>query len=174
MPSSQREVPEGRRVSTRRIVRDFMSKIEDRARNIAEPFLRQNNCILWDVVFEKEGAFHYLRILFDDEKGALDDEKCVRLTPPLNKLLDAHEFIKQVDVVEMGSPGLTRRLRHKAHFDLCVDKNVRVMRRTDNGKTEIMSGKLTGYNHENKSITLDGDEISLKKCIRITLEEQPQ
>ncbi|MCL1789052.1 MAG: ribosome assembly cofactor RimP [Oscillospiraceae bacterium] len=150
-------------------------RIEDRARRIAEPFLEKNNCLLWDVLFEKEGAMHYLKILFDDNNGALDMDKCERLTPPLNKLLDAEEFIKQVDIVEIGSPGLTRRLRRKEHFDFCKNKNIRVMKRLENGKTEFVSGVLTGYDTENKSITLNGEEkMNLKKCIRITLEEQPQ
>ena len=149
------------------------NRIEDRARQVAEPFLTENDCILWDVIFEKEGAMHYLKILFDDVNGALDDDKCVKLTPPLNKLLDAENFIEQVDIVELGSPGLTRRLRHKEHFEQCTGKNIRVMRRLDNGKTEIISGNLSGFNAENKAITVDGNEINLKKCIRITLEEQP-
>jgi len=150
------------------------NRIEDQARRIAAPFLEENNCLLWDVVFEKEGAMHYLRILFDSADGALDITECERLTPPLNKLMDAQDFIKQVDILEIGSPGLTRRLRHKEHFERCTGKNIRIMKRADNGKTEMLTGILTDYNQESKSITLDSSEvseISLKKCIRITLEE---
>jgi ribosome maturation factor RimP len=154
------------------------NRIEDQARRVAEPFLRENHCILWDVVFEKEGAMHYLRILFDDEQGALDMDKCEKLTPPLNRLMDEQEFIKkgQVDIIEIGSPGVSRRLRHQMHFEFSIGKQVKVMRRQDNGKTETITGVLTGYNVESKSITLDDnlDELTLKKCIRITLEEQPQ
>ncbi|MCL2071106.1 MAG: ribosome assembly cofactor RimP [Oscillospiraceae bacterium] len=150
-------------------------RIEDQARSIAEPFLKENGCRLWDVVFEKEGAMHYLRILFDDNDGPLDLEKCEKLTPSLNKLMDAQEFIKQVDILEIGSPGITRRLRNKEHFELCIGKNIRVMKRTDNGKTEMKTGILTDYEPENKSIILNGEEqMLLNKCIRITLEEQPQ
>ncbi|MCL1903479.1 MAG: ribosome assembly cofactor RimP [Oscillospiraceae bacterium] len=151
------------------------NRIEDQARRIAEPFLNENNCLLWDVLFEKEGAMHYLKVLFDDGDGALDMDKCERLTPPLNKLFDAEDFIKQVDIVEIGSPGLTRRLRHKEHFNFCKGKNIRVMKRLENGKTQMISGTLTDYDAEGKYITLNGEEqMNLKKCIRITLEEQPQ
>jgi len=148
------------------------NRIEDRAREIAEPFLKENDCFLWDVIFEKEGAMHYLRILFDSNNGTLDMDKCEKLTPPLNRLLDEQEFIKQVDIVEIGSPGLTRRLRHKEHFDFCKGKNIRIMKRADNGKTEMVTGILEGFDQGNKSVIFDGEEISLKKCIRITLEEQ--
>jgi ribosome maturation factor RimP len=158
-----------------------MSKIEERARELAEPFLEQNGCALWDVLFEKEGAMNYLRILFDNadpEFGALDMDKCERLTPHLNSLMDKQDFISQVDIVEIGSPGITRRLRRREHFDFCMNKNIRVMKRSDNGKTEIITGILRGFDAENKSIKIDVDknicDEPLKKCIRITLEEQPQ
>ena len=151
------------------------NRIEDLTRRVAEPFLNENGCLLWDVVFEKEGAMHYLRILFDDGEGAaLSMDKCERLTPPLNRLLDEQEFINRVDIVEIGSPGLTRRLRNKEHFERCKNKNIRVMKRADNGKTEFVTGILNDYDTENKTIKLDSQEINLKKCIRVTLEEQPK
>jgi len=151
-----------------------LGKIESQAKAIAQPFLEQHDCKLWDIVFEKEGAMHYLRILFEPSDGALDMDTCEQLTRPLNKLMDEQEFIKQVDILEIGSPGICRRIRHKEHFDYCMSKEIKVMRRLDNGKTETIAGILTGYNTQEKSITLDSDELSLKKCLRITLEEQPQ
>jgi len=155
------------------------NKIEDQAWRIAEPFLLQNDCRLWDVVFEKEGAMHYLRILFDRQSAPLDMETCERLTPPLNKLIDEGEFIKKglVDIVEVGSPGVSRRVRRKEHFDYCMGEKVSVMRRLDNGKTEVVTGILNGYNQGEKTIVLDSEELSLKKCLRITFtrnEEIPQ
>lgn len=150
-----------------------LKRIEDKARQVAEPFLSENGCILWDVLFEKEGALHYLKILFDSKDGVMDIDKCEKLTPPLNKLMDAEEFIKQVDILEIGSPGVTRRLRHKEHFELCKGKEVRVMKRADNGKTEIVEGVLNDYDAQSKTITIftpNGEEsMNLKKCIRITL-----
>ena len=155
-----------------------LNRTEARAREITIPFLEENDCVLWDVIFEKEGAMHYLKILFDSKDGALDMEKCERLTPPLNRLMDAQDFIKQVDILEIGSPGITRRLRHEEHFKACVGKNVRVMKRGENGKTELITGILENYDADSKYIkilTLNGEEqMNVKNCIRITLEEQPQ
>lgn len=161
-------------------------RIEDLTRKIAEPFLEQHGCLLWDCVFEKEGAMWYLRILFDDKidgKAApLDMEKCEKLTLPLNKLIDEQEFMKKgdVDIVEIGSPGITRRLRTAQHFEWCSGRQVKVLRRLDNGKTESISGALTGYDPENKTITLtlnnaeNTELIPLKKALRVNLEEQMQ
>jgi ribosome maturation factor RimP len=153
-----------------------VKRVEDITRSIVMPFLEENGCRLWDVVFEKEGAMYYLKILFDTHDGSLDMEKCEKLTPPLNKLIDAQEFMQkgQVDILEIGSPGITRRLRHKEHFERCTGEKIKVMRRLDNGKTESVTGILQNYNEENKSVTVDGEEMSMKKCIRITLEDIPQ
>ena len=151
-------------------------KVEDIARKTVEPFLIENNCLLWDVIFEKEGALHYLKVLFNKQDGSLDMEMCERLTPPINKLLDEQDFIKKglVDIVEIGSPGISRRVRHKEHFDYCMGKQLSIMRRLDNGKTETVTGLLNGYSQDDKSITLDSEIISLKKCIRVILEEIQQ
>jgi len=145
--------------------------IEERARAVAEPFLTDRGCRLWDVIFEKEGAMRYLKILFDDADGPLDMDKCEELTPPLNRLMDEQEFIKDVDVIEIGSPGLTRRLRRPEHFAECAGKRVRVMRR-NGGKSEVFGGVLNGFDGESKAVTVDSKEIPLKNIIRITLEEQ--
>ncbi|MCL2755402.1 MAG: ribosome assembly cofactor RimP [Oscillospiraceae bacterium] len=159
-----------------------MNRIEDITRRAVTPFLEENACILWDVVFEKEGAYTYLRVLFDaksdnsDGVAPLDLDKCEKLTLPLNKLIDELEFMKKspIDIVEVGSPGITRRLRHAEHFERCTGKQVRVLRRLENGKTESTAGELTGYNAQDKIITLGEEEIPLKKALRINLEEQTQ
>jgi len=151
-----------------------MSNIEERAKAVAEPFLKEQGCRLWDVIFEKEGAMRYLKILFDDgENGEkpLDIDRCEQLTPPLNRILDAEEFIKDVDVVEIGSPGLTRRLRRPEHFAACIGRQVKVMRR-NGGKTETFTETLNGFDEDAKSVTAGAEEIPLKNIVRISLEEQ--
>ncbi|MCL1831414.1 MAG: ribosome maturation factor RimP [Oscillospiraceae bacterium] len=150
-----------------------MGSIESRIRKAVMPFLADNDCRLWDVVFEKEGAYHYLRVLFDCSDGALDMDTCERLTRPLNELIDA-EKIEQIDIVEVGSPGITRRLRHAEHFEQCTGKRVRVLKRADNGKTETLLGVLQGFNEQDKSVKINEESILLKKCLRVTLEEREE
>ncbi|MDR0197798.1 MAG: ribosome assembly cofactor RimP [Oscillospiraceae bacterium] len=149
-------------------------KIEQRARGIAEPFLKANGCLLWDVIFEKEGAMRYLRILFDGEDGPPDLDKCEELTLPLNRLMDSEDFIKEVDIVEIGSPGLSRRLRRPEHFEACVGKTVKISKRAVNGKCETVTGVLTGFDVGRGAVITDKSEFSLKECIRITLQPEEQ
>lgn len=156
------------------------SRIEVQARNAAEPILKEAGYRLWDVVFEKEGAMWYLRVLFDKGSGedSITDEECEKITVPLNAAFDKHKFIESVDILEIGSPGLTRRLRLPEHFKDCLNLAVRCTVRGQNGKTEVILGTLAEYSEENGTICVKTEEngksiknvIEIKKCIRINLD----
>jgi ribosome maturation factor RimP len=145
--------------------------IEEKARILAEPLITEAGFVLWDVIFEKEGAMSYLRILFDKD-GGLNDEDCALITPPINQLMDKQEFIQHVDILEIGSPGLTRRLRRPEHFEQSIGKPVRVMKRGDKGKTNVLYGELTNFD-ETGQITLKTDTetvtLGIKNCLKINL-----
>jgi ribosome maturation factor RimP len=155
--------------------------IEEKARALAEPLLREAGFTLWDVIFEKEGAMNYLRILFDrraagadSDSNSITDEDVAAITTPLNQLMDAQDFISHVDILEAGSPGLSRRLRHPAHFEQSLGKPVRVMKRGDKGKTNVIYGELTAYDNENNQITIKTDSevipLSIKNCLKINID----
>ncbi|MCL2108104.1 MAG: hypothetical protein FWH20_01990 [Oscillospiraceae bacterium] len=193
--------------------------IEEKARALVEPIVVQGGFELWDVVFEKEGAMNYLRVLFDNstaknsadtaansadtaefaadtaansadtaefaadttanpadtaELRGITDEDCARMTAPINALLDKQDFIKHVDILEIGSPGLTRRLRHAVHFAASLGKPLRVTKRGDKGKTVVIYGVLVSYDGDSGAFELQGDkgilQLSLKNCIRVNLD----
>jgi len=147
--------------------------IEERASALAEPLILGAGFTLWDVTFEKEGAMNYLRILFDKD-GGVTDEDCALLTPPLNKIMDAQDFISHVDVLEVGSPGLTRRLRKPGHFGQSIGKPLRVMKRGEKGKTDALYGILEAYDREAGQISLKTDKeviiLGIKNCLRINID----
>ncbi|MCL1822948.1 MAG: ribosome assembly cofactor RimP [Oscillospiraceae bacterium] len=146
--------------------------IEERARALAEPLLAESGFTLWDVIFEKEGAMNYLRILFDKEDG-VNDEECALMTAPLNEIMDKQDFIKHVDILEAGSPGLTRRLRRAEHFEQSINKPLRVLKRGEKGKSNAFYGILTAYDHEKNEISLKTESetviLNIKNCQRINL-----
>jgi len=148
-----------------------MKTIEEKARALAEPLITEAGFRLWDVVFEKEGAMNYLRILFDKD-GGIDDEECALMTAPLNALMDRQDFISHVDILEVGSPGVTRRLRRPEHFEQSVGKPIRIMRRGEKGKTTAIYGILNSYDGERLEVKTDAETIVLnpKNCIRINID----
>lgn len=143
-------------------------RIEDKARQIVQPILEEHGYLLWDVVFEKEGAYHYLRILFDGKDRALDMDECEKLTPILNKALDESDFISAVDIVDIGSPGLSRSLRKDEHFAYAVGKPVKVKTRIEGGKTELAAGNLDSFDAE--TLTVSDKTIARKSVINASLD----
>ena len=145
-------------------------KIEEQATQAVLPLLEQAGCELWDVCFEKEGAMWYLRVLFDRE-GGIDSDSCEEISRPINDLFDKQRFIEQVDILEIGTPGISRRLRKAMHFRMWLGKQVRAQVKTEKGETYI-TGTLEDYNEEKNEITVSGETVMLKKCIKVNAEPE--
>ena len=143
-------------------------KIEQEATALALPLLKEAGCDLWDVCFEKEGAMWSLRVLFDRE-GGVDSDKCEEISKPINLLFDKQKFIEQVDILEIGTPGLYKRLRKPQHFKSEAGERVRAQVKTEKGEIFII-GILQDYDEENGEITVDGQKIKLSKCIKVNSE----
>ena len=147
-------------------------QIEEQARAAALPLLEQSGCQLWDVCFEKEGAMWYLRVLFDREDG-VDSDSCEEISRPINELFDKQPFIRQVDILEIGTPGLSRRLRKPEHFREWLGEQVRAQVKTEKGETYI-TGTLDSYDEEKNEITVGGETVMLKKCIKVNAEPEEE
>ncbi|MCR4780543.1 MAG: ribosome maturation factor RimP [Ruminiclostridium sp.] len=146
------------------------NSVEERARAAVMPVIEKNGLSLWDVCFEKEGAMWYLRVLVDKE-GGLDSDECELISKPINEILDKQELIKSVDILEVGSPGLTKKLRRPEHFRACIGEPVRVTRRGDKGKEYSVYGILAAYDEERGTITLEDKnektELVISECVKI-------
>ncbi len=146
-------------------------RIEERAYALVAPILEEKGYRLWDVCFEKEGAMWYLRILFDKD-GGIDSDECEEVSEPLNKLIDKQDFIGKIDILEIGSPGLTKKLRRPEHFRACIGERIRVTVRDEKGKEVSVYGDLSAYDEENGSFTIlkengETEEFSVSDCVKV-------
>lgn len=71
---------------------------------------------LWDVRFEKEGPDWFLRVLIDRDEP-LDTDTCEAVSRAIDPLLDEADPIDQSYYLEVGSPGLGRRLTRPEHYE---------------------------------------------------------
>lgn len=140
--------------------------IEEKARALAEPLIEKAGCRLYDVCFEKEGAMWYLRVLFDSMEG-VDSDKCEEISRPINELFDKQKFIEQVDILEIGTPGVYRKLRKPEHFNEALGQRISAHIKSD-GKESYVTGILEEYGAD--TITVDGEKIKLSKCLKVNLE----
>ena len=80
-----------------------------RVEALVRPTVEGMGLRLWDVVFEKEGPDWYLRVLIDKD-GTMDTDTCADVSHALDPILDEADPIDQSYYLEVGSPGLGRKL----------------------------------------------------------------
>lgn len=145
-------------------------KIEEEALKLAKPIIEKAGCKIYDVCFEKEGAMWYLRVLFDNDEG-IDSDKCEEISRPINQLFDKQKFIEQVDILEIGTPGVYKKLRKPEHFNESIGQRVSAHVKSD-GEESYKTGVLEEYDEEEASIIIDGEKIKLSKCIKVNYEPE--
>ena len=124
--------------------------------DIAEPIAEELGLILWDVVFEKEGANYYLRIFIDKEDG-VGIEDCINMSHALDGPLDAEDPIDRQYNLQVSSPGIERKLTRPFHFDYAMEEKVILkLIRPFNGQREF-KGVLVDYS-EKGDVTIAFDE----------------
>jgi len=70
---------------------------------------------LYDLEFVKEGGSRILR-LFIDKEGGVDLNDCERVSRAVSDVLDEHDPIPSAYRLQVGSPGIERRLVKPEHF----------------------------------------------------------
>lgn len=129
---------------------------------LVRPVVEGMGLRLWDVRFEKEGPDWFLRIYLDGGRP-LDMEACEAATRAINPVLDEADPISQSYYLEVGSPGLGRRLTRDEHFTAKRGEKVRahLIRADEAGRREV-AGTLLGKEGAAVRLALeDGTETLL-------------
>lgn len=71
-------------------------------RELIEPIITENNFILDEVSYEKEGSIYFLRIVID-KNGIIDVDDCVTVTQLINPLLDEKDLIEENYILDVCS-----------------------------------------------------------------------
>ncbi|MGN0652992.1 MAG: ribosome maturation factor RimP [Gemmiger sp.] len=111
---------------------------------------------LWDVRFEKEGPDWFLRVLIDRDEP-LDTDTCEKVSRAIDPLLDEADPIDQSYYLEVGSPGLGRRLTRPEHFAQMTGQKcaAHLIRPDEKGRRDL-EGILEGMDDEG-NVTLAGE-----------------
>lgn len=137
---------------------------------IVEPIVKEAGLQLWDVLFEKEGASWFLRVYIDGKDG-LTMKACEDVTRVINKALDAADPIDQSYYLEVGSPGIERKLKKPYHFECTLGKEIyiKTIRPVDN-KREFV-GILKAYKKNEITVVIDTVErvFLLNECAFVKL-----
>ena len=130
-----------------------------RVEALVRPIVEGMGLRLWDVVFEKEGPDWYLRVLIDRD-GPMDTDTCAAVSHALDPVLDEADPIPQSYYLEVGSPGLGRRLTRPEHYDALQGQKVRLrLYRPDEAGRRDLAGILTAHEGDAVALALeDGGE----------------
>ncbi len=125
----------------------------EKVREIVLPVCEEMGLNLWDVTFEKEGADWFLKVLIEKKEGNLDITEAEAFSRRIDPLIDEADPIDQSYFLEVGSPGLNRKLRLPEHFERYVGSEVyvRLIRPDSEGRKDI-EGTLDGFSDGNIKI----------------------
>jgi ribosome maturation factor RimP len=143
------------------------------ARDLAKPIADGLGLTIWDVVYEKEGAYWYLRVFIDKEDAPVGMDDCEKMSRPLSVALDEADPIADSYILEVGSPGIERKLKRKEHFDKYIGKDVKIryIRKTDGVKE--FSATLEAYRQGVLTVSIDdGDpfDVNIRDTAFVKLE----
>ena len=146
-----------------------------RVEALVRPTVEGMGLRLWDVVFEKEGPDWYLRILIDRD-GTMDTDTCAEVSHALDPILDEADPIDQSYYLEVGSPGLGRKLTRPEHFEAFLEAPVRVklIRPLENGVRELEGILIdVAENGDFEVITEEDTTVTFtrKECASVNLIE---
>ena len=129
-----------------------------RVEALVRPTVEGMGLRLWDVRFEKEGPDWFLRVLIDRDEP-LDTDTCEAVSRAIDPLLDEADPIEQSYYLEVGSPGLCRRLTRPEHYEaLRGQKCAAHLIRPDEAGRRDVAGILQGLDAEGNVTLTDGSE----------------
>lgn len=125
---------------------------------LVRPVVEDLGLRLWDVRFEKEGPDWYLRILIERDTP-LDTDTCEDVTRAIDPLLDEADPIEQSYYLEVGSPGLGRRLTRPEHYEALKGQKcaAHLIRPDEAGRRDI-EGILQGLDADGNATLVNGEE----------------
>ena len=89
------------------------------------PIAEENGVELYDMEYVKEGGSRILR-LFIDKEGGVDLSDCERVSHAVSHTLDEHDPIPDAYRLQVGSPGIERRLSKPEHFTRYAGHKVQI------------------------------------------------
>lgn len=130
--------------------------VEAAAERVVRPIVEEHGYSLWDVVFVKEGACWYLRILIDKPEGISIDD-CTSIDGIINAEIDKQDFIDKVDFLEIGSAGLEREVRRAEQLSASIGKKItlKTYKLVDGFAEKKIGCVLEGFDGE--KITVSGE-----------------
>ena len=131
-------------------------------RELVTPVAAEQNIMLWDVEFVREGAEMILRLTIDKEGGVGIDD-CERFHRAIDPLLDEADPIETAYRLEVSSPGIERIITRPEHFAAMKGSEVEVKLYAPIDGVKLFRGILGEFDGTSVTFTVGGEEIVLER-----------
>lgn len=130
---------------------------------LVRPVVERLGLRLWDVRYEKEGSEWFLRI-FIDRDTPVDTDACEAVSREVDPLLDEADPIERSYYLEVGSPGLGRRLVRDEHFRQKQGEQVELkLYRADEQGRKTLKGTLESFENGILNLELDDGIVAVER-----------
>jgi ribosome maturation factor RimP len=132
---------------------------EQEVEALVRPVVEAGELEVWEMTFGREAGRRILRVTVDRE-GGVDLDTISALSQRISRRLDLEGFGQDGPYdLEVGSPGLERRLREPRHFERSIGRRVKVktVEPVDGGR--VHEGALVSADAEAIVIASDGGEL---------------
>ena len=149
-------------------------KVADTVYDLVAPVADEQELVIWDVEYVREGGRYVLRITIDREDG-VDIEHCETFHRAIDPVLDAADPIPEAYVLEVSSPGIERELKNDFHLSACEGWDVEVKLYAPLNGSKLYRGVLLpceagsitiglpGYDPENGGETMTFERSAVAK-----------
>ena len=133
-----------------------MSDVAERLWNVVEPYVAAEGIELDDLEVVGSGNGKIVRVTVDDLEPVGVD-RIASLSRGISRLFDAEDPIPGSYTLEVGSPGLERKLRRPGHFAKAVGREAKVKVKGPEG-FETLRGVIASADDTGFVISADGLE----------------
>jgi ribosome maturation factor RimP len=146
--------------------------LEQRLQEIIEPVVRSEGMVLVELIWRRESSGRVLRLFVERPDQGVNLEDCSQLSRLLGDLLDVEDLIPEPYNLEVSSPGLTRKLKSPAEYDIFAGRQARLVISDDQGKSTSLIGRLQGLMGGDVVLEVEGKPraVPLARVVKARLE----
>jgi len=132
---------------------------EAEVEGLIRPVVEAAGLEVWEVSFGREAGRRILRVTVD-RQGGVDLDTISTLSQRISRRLDLEGFGEDGPYeLEVGSPGLERKLRERRHFERSVGEQVKVKTVEPVDGSRVHEGALVSADAEAIVIASEGGEL---------------
>jgi len=143
----------------------------EEVRQVVEPILESQGMELVDLEYRRESQGWVLR-LYIDREGGISVNDCAEASGEVGAVLEIRDLIPNPYVLEISSPGLSRPLKKREHFEKYQNRLVKIKTFEPVEGRRNFKGTLLGLEGESVCLEVEGRiyEIPFQNIAKANLE----